>query len=480
VLIKELYLREGIYCREIKFTSKTLIYSKENSQGKTTLIRLILHSLGFNIPSNSGIKFEDIETKILLEIGNDKIILNRNGKDLYYNKNDINILFLLPKDRTKLHSLLFGINELHLIDNLLGAIYLDQTRGSVVLNRGDVIGNNHFSVEKFVAGLQGTNIDEITSLIEKEQKLLKDYKSMLSIAEYKINNNLDYVNVEESHAEDKYDYVKNMNLLKSRLNMIKKQIKEINESISDNNSFINIIENYKIYVNNPNGQEIPVNADTIQGFSDNRDLLNMQLKLLNIELKKVEQSITALKNKNDVEVELVDVDDYKKVIDEKMRGINIDYTKISSIVSHSEEKIKKLKESIKEKIKYNSSVVNYLNDEMFDCAEKLGVKKFIEKNGIFTSNIQNKSGAIFYKIILSFRIAFIKAIKRYKGIQMPFIIDSLRNSELTENTANEILEIIKEKLSGYQLIVASVYEYNDFFDNCFIIENKLINEVIEY
>lgn len=477
MLIKEIYLKEGMFFRTIEFTGKTLIFSKEHSQGKTTLIRLLLHSLGFNIPSNFGINFEVVETKVTLHIKNEEIIIKRSGRLIEYNKNNINMTFLLPKDIVNFHSILFSLNELNLIENILGAIYIDQTKGNIVLNRGDVIGNNHFSVERFVAGLQGTNIDENVTLIEKEQNKLKDYKSMLSIAEYKVINNLDYVSIETDTEGDDFNYIRNMNLLKSKLEITKSQIKEIREIISSNNSFINIIENYKLFVTTPSGEEIPVNENTIQGFSDNREILETQLKLLNIELKKISKSINTMKEINNDETGLVNVDEYKTIIDEKMRGINIDYTKIKSIVDHCESRIKQLKTSIQNKIKHNSTVLDYLNKEMFDCAEKLGVKRYIEKSGIFTNKMQNKSGVIFYKIIISFRIAFIKAISEFGGIQMPFIIDSLRNSELKENVANEILGIIKEKLKGHQVIVASVYEYNNFFESCVTIENRLIDEI---
>ena len=63
---------------------------------------------------------------------------------------------------------------------------------------------------------------------------------------------------------------------------------------------------------------------------------------------------------------------------------------------------------------------------------------------------------------------------KFKNIRFPLIIDSLRNCELTEENANSILRLIKEKLNGHQIIVASVYDYNNFFDKKEIIEGKLI------
>ena len=46
MIIKRLYIEDGIEYEEFEF-SKTLIFSNEHTQGKTTLIRLILFGLGF-------------------------------------------------------------------------------------------------------------------------------------------------------------------------------------------------------------------------------------------------------------------------------------------------------------------------------------------------------------------------------------------------------------------------------------------------
>lgn len=43
--------------KEAKFKGNTLITSKKNTSGKTTFIRLILYSVGWNIPSTKKNKF---------------------------------------------------------------------------------------------------------------------------------------------------------------------------------------------------------------------------------------------------------------------------------------------------------------------------------------------------------------------------------------------------------------------------------------
>ena len=480
MIIKKLYLEEGFHFREVEFTNHTLIYSKSNSQGKTALIRLILHSLGFNIPSISGMNFFLVTTIITLDLEGEEIILSRNGNNIQYKNGTVLLNFLLPNDTKQLHALIFHIDELNLLDNILGAMYVDQTRGPVVLNRGDIIGNINFNVERFMAGIQGTNIDSLTVSIANEKKNLKDYKSIFTVANYKIENELDYIDVEQANKGNPNNYLQELTLLNSKLKEINKKAKDINSIILENKRFINIIEGYKLYVLDKDGSEIKVDSNNIIGFVDNTMLLKTQLKILEVEKKNIEKDIIKLKQSNESEELFKDIKDYKTIIDEKMRGINIDYNRIVSIINNTENKIKTLKKDLKDKILLNSHVVDYINEIMYKCSEKLGVRKHIEKNGIFTSKVQNKTGAISYKIIICFRIAFIKAVDKYKGIKLPFIIDSLRNTELDEKNAIDILILIDEMIPDHQTIIASVFDYDKYIDSIIEISFPLINNIKSY
>ena len=197
-------------------------------------------------------------------------------------------------------------------------------------------------------------------------------------------------------------------------------------------------------------------------------MLNVQLDALKRELQ--EQIIL----EKDQEYKALDVTEYKSLIDEKLKYVNLDYSKIKSIVNDCQRNIRTYNKQIKESITQKSDVVNFIQTNMINCAKKLGVYKYIEKDGVFTNKIQKNSGAISYKIIISFRIAFILAVKKFKNIKLPLIIDSLRNGELDEENSNKILKILNDKLNGHQVIVASIFEYNDFFDGLEVLENRLI------
>ena len=53
------------------FTKKTMIFSHENSKGKTTLLRFILYALGYQIPATEGVgDFNKFKFEILIRINN--------------------------------------------------------------------------------------------------------------------------------------------------------------------------------------------------------------------------------------------------------------------------------------------------------------------------------------------------------------------------------------------------------------------------
>ena len=70
MIIRSIRIKEGLFSRFIEFSANAnLIHSKQNSKGKTTLLRFLLYSLGYNIPNTRKIKFErcEVETVVYTE-----------------------------------------------------------------------------------------------------------------------------------------------------------------------------------------------------------------------------------------------------------------------------------------------------------------------------------------------------------------------------------------------------------------------------
>jgi hypothetical protein len=90
----------------------------------------MMYALGYPIPNTRGIRFSDYET-VLTVVGanNATFVLTRNRDYIEVLHAGVEKGYSLPIEQNELHSSLFGIPNLEVIDNLLGAFYFDQEKG---------------------------------------------------------------------------------------------------------------------------------------------------------------------------------------------------------------------------------------------------------------------------------------------------------------------------------------------------------------
>ena len=110
MLIKSLYIRDGLFERDIILEDGVnLIFSKRNSRGKTTLVRLILYALGYSVPSTKKIKFEKCFTKIelILETGNVVYLTRENSYTISMICDGEEEIYILPEQTTSIFLIMY-------------------------------------------------------------------------------------------------------------------------------------------------------------------------------------------------------------------------------------------------------------------------------------------------------------------------------------------------------------------------------------
>ncbi|EME7155028.1 hypothetical protein OU497_002642, partial [Enterococcus faecium] len=162
-----------------------LVVSKENSVGKSTLLRLLFYSMGYSIPGTKGIKFKNVKTKLTIETSKGLIILERDDKFIDFKQNGNTHLFFLPNDSESLHSFIFETDNEKVLSNILGAIYLDQEKGWTLLNRGIVIGKQYFNLKDLISGLAERESRTLELELESVVSEQKKYKTMKNLYDYK-------------------------------------------------------------------------------------------------------------------------------------------------------------------------------------------------------------------------------------------------------------------------------------------------------
>ena len=107
-----------------------IVYSAgNNSVGKTTLLCFLMYTLGYPISNTRGIRFANYET--ILTISNEtseQFIITRNKDYIEVLHNGAEKGYSLPVEQNELHSFIYGISNFDVIDNQLGAFYIDQEK----------------------------------------------------------------------------------------------------------------------------------------------------------------------------------------------------------------------------------------------------------------------------------------------------------------------------------------------------------------
>lgn len=480
--LKTLKITYGFFNKTFQFSEGyNLIYSKQNSAGKTTLLRTLLYSLGFDIPNTKNFKLENckFELNIITDLEKE-IVIKRNDSYCYlsYIDEGNELYFSLPANEKELHSIIFENTNSDILDNILGTMYVDQEKGWTLLNRGIVIGSIRFSLNKLIQGVSNIDCSELYEELKYVEFQIKKYRSMLSIANYQ--NQLEkLIQVTEYDSlNDKIE--KEIAILEFEKKPLIIEQNRLNNVLSKNMGFRKYITDMKLHVIDKSGNRIPVNEKTIEGFKDNINYITAKINIVNSKISQLDNKINSYKRTQKKENLLFQTDTESMIdkFDADISKIKIDYIGVENMIKRLEEQRTKIKAEIDIKTKGNSILISELHKCISDYAKEMGIdEKYVSpsKDYIFTSDLKSLSGAIFHKIVFAFKLSYIKILEKYSNIVVPIILDSPRGKEVDEMNIHKMIEILKRDFANHQTIIASIYNYD--IDNLSTIELK--NNLLE-
>ena len=449
-----------------------IILSKKNSVGKTTLLRLLMYAMGYPIPNTRGIRFSDYETTlVVIGANDDEFTLTRNRDYLETRHNGVEKGYSLPMEQNEVHALIYGISNLEVVDNLLGAFYVDQEKGWTLLNRGKVIGNIHFSIESLLRGLSNRTNDELSQRLAIVKREIQKYKHMLDVAKYKAEiNKLGEAVYIESPADD---IEIALEVLYCERRPLEEELNRIKGVIRKNTNFEKYITSFKLRVKTPSGDEVPVNKDTLVGYGDTADLLVAKQKVISEKLVAIDKKIDLLKAQQNKETTLFEVKSSLEQFDTEIARMNVDALATQRIIIKLEKERKVLEERVIASVKQNNPLIAELHKLISAYATRLGLddKYVSERNDyIFTNDLKSLSGAIFHKVVFAFKVSYVKLIREHTGVCLPIILDSPSGREVSLENINEMMAILSEDYADHQIIIASIY-------NNYALPNKTVIEL---
>lgn len=465
--------------RTVDFGKKTLIHSLNNSSGKSTLLRMIFYSMGYSIPQTKGINFSKVKTTLFLDNADGIKEIQRENNHLFIRfKDGSSSNFFLPNDENLVFSQIWGVNNSNVLNNLLGAIYMDQEKGWTLLNRGTVIGNLKFKIEDFIEGLSDRDLTKQKIELESINLELKKYTQILNIIEYK-----SHLSEESSNSIFSSDYTVNLenklNFLEIKKSELKSKINDLEESLNENSKFIEYVEKMNLIVkDNETGIEIPVKKDNIIHFSENQRYIETRLLMQKNDFSKVNKEIKELELEIKKSSNLFSLQNEIEKVDYLISKVNIPFEHLEKTISSLKKQKKLLNAEIKEKISANNTVLNNLHSNILKYADLLNVAQYInqKKDYIFTSDLKSLSGAVLHKIVFSFKMAYITELQNYLGYKVPIVLDSPSGRELDKVNIEETLQILKSDFSENQIIIASIHEFEMFESDEKL---ELINRIFE-
>lgn len=470
--IKNVIIQRNDEIRNFIFDKRiNLIYSKENSKGKTTLLRAILFGLGYNIPATDGIKtFYDFCITIEYIRNDEEYKIERNGDIVYLYIKGEKVTYIMPEQMNELHSEIFGVSSVMILNNLLATFYIDQEKGWTLLNRGIIIGKNRFNIEDFISALSEKNVTSLNNEIKKIDDELKKYRSLKSIAEYKSENIIEEItSYTKNNDEELYS---KQNLLKLREVEIKKDIKEIIGILNDNKKLVEYLEKLDIHIKITEDDSIKISRDNILNYSENQIFYEIRKKELEIELAKIKDELSKIENEIDDRNILFNVRTVAEEVDEMLKNVNINEKQIDKIIGQLVRRRQKLINELHNVLSDDNQYLVSMYDTIKKYSEELGIEEYIKDNNSFvlTNQLKGKTGRILTQMSFTFKLAYLIEIKRKYGIVLPLIIDSPRTNELTDEASTAMLKILERDFSEHQVIFASVYRFEKIDKN--VIEMK--------
>ena len=481
MIFKSIQIKEGFSKRTFNFIDGVnLIFSEENSKGKTTLLRLMLYSLGYNIPSTKKIRFDRCEVVSMIFVDNvGEIVLFRYSNNfIEATVADEKKTYILPDQLHDLHKIIFKTENSDLLNNILGAIYADQEKGWTLLNRGTAIGSIKFNIEELIRGLSGC---DCSNLIRRETQLSKDlskYRQMSSVAKYREEIVAESGTLVSDSYSVESDAVIAQLLIQQKA--LQSELKRIDKSLSGNKRVRQYVAEMKLIVQLPDGTIFPVTAESIVGLADTIDFLITKRKIVAADLRSIMHQLENVQKEQENEAEQLAFFQSESMIDifdRRIASVPIDAVAIDKEIKNLENALKSVRKEISIKTKSDTGVVMSLYENMVKYATELGVgnSESIASSYLFTSNLKELSGAVLHKTVFAFRLAYIVEIEKHLGIKLPIILDSPSGKEVDQANIQLMMNILKRDFADNQIIIASIFWYDFEKINLIRLQNRLID-----
>lgn len=460
--IARMVLKYNGVTKSINFEQKTLIFSKDNSVGKSTLLRLLFYSLGYQIPGTYELKFKDVQTETTFIRDDKEYTVKRNDKyiELFGENNFISSATLSEYSSSWLAQI-WGLDNIRVLRNILGAVYMDQDKGWTLLNRGKVIGNIRFNIRDLLIGLSSNNADLDSSLskLDKQKRMLSQTRQLLNLEKTTSTfNELDSGTLNDDEDPKLDRAYKN---LKLELRVAENELSDVKKSLKQEEGVRSYLLSLHLMIK-VNGDIVLVNKDNILNYNDNIEFLRQKSAIIQEDIEKLKFRIERVKQRIEENTSSLFQED--DVVQRTLRNIAEIDMNVSVLEAREMEltrAVTDLNNDIEAAFVKNNELISETRQWILTFAKRLGIEEVVSgKKYIFTRDLKSISGTIYYKVVFSFKMAYIKIIEKYTGLELPIVLDSPSGREVTDRNIADVIDILNDYFEPNQVIIASINKYD--------------------
>lgn len=253
--------------------------------------------------------------------------------------------------------------------------------------------------------------------------------------------------------------------LKVKISYLKRKIKTLQKQISQQEGLKNYLYGLHMIVKDVQGNEIFVTKQNknLVSFEDNISFLKMQLTFLKTSLNETKQEFHKVDLALDRETEnLFSNQDVVKNTVTALSNIKIDVQSLENRKDELDKNIKDLNDQLSDLFMKDNPLIEKTQNWIFKFAKELGVLDVVKsrKEYLFTRDLKSISGTIYYKVVFSFKMAYIKIIEEVTGVKLPIVLDSPSGREVTERNIEAVISILNDHFNENQIVIASINSYN--------------------
>ena len=179
----------------------------------------------------------------------------------------------------------------------------------------------------------------------------------------------------------------------------------------------------------------------------------------------LKKQIAEIESKQQKQLSLVGVVSADEELTARLANIKgISSVQVKAVLKDLKKQKSDLEKLLNTKTKQGNPWVDRAYKIIAKYTEEMGIS-FDYKIDIFTHNLKEKSGAILHKMVFAYKLAYIRLLSEKIGYKIPIFCDSPSGREVEKKTVDDMLRILYRDFSEHQIIIASIYKYENVVAN---------------